>query len=1456
MGKLKTKNYKFSHYLVMRLLLCAMLLTGSAGVWADQKTAKWDAHKYLRDYPYSSLTTTNDIQVSGVNLRTSNQKDEKRNFQFEDDKGGSITVTAPSGYRVRSVKIYEDYKGARPFSIDESTKKYYSVTSDKSSCLVTSQDAQTKKYKAEAKSITLYSSSDGDGTNFRYLEVVCVKESPTLQSSYKGYVGSSLKLSEFDGHDVTFTSSDPSIADCSGNTLYLKAKGKATITATVNGNANFTSNESSMSVEVMQSDLSASLSYTSKTYNAWDAMVAPTLTTPSDYKGAISYSSSNTSIVKVDKDGNISFGGSVYGKTATITVSLAAAGKYKAATLSYQITINEIKNCLKFTAEQAGSTISFNASGNGGSGNVQMSKDGFTWKDYTRGTKITLEYVGDKVYFKGDYRGSVSNYSKFAMTGKIAASGNIMTLTDGHNPTTSLKDKNYVFFKLFENCRFLTSAPALPATELSRDCYNEMFIGCTSLTSAPALPATTLPAKCYFKMFEGCTKLTSAPTLPTTTMADYCYAYMFNGCTSLASAPTLPATELADWCYYNMFNGCTSLTSAPALPATKLDTYCYSYMFSGCTKLTTAPALPATTLAKECYRNMFSDCTSLTSAPALPATELADWCYQYMFSGCTSLTSAPALPATKLAYYCYYNMFDGCKKLNSIKVAFTDWNDEGYSTSWWLNGVASAGTFICKAELAKEFSKDRIPEGWTVQELPEYLCFTAEEANSTISFKIVEGNGGAGNIQTSTNGITWSDYTRGTTITLKNVGDKVYFKGDYRGTNYDSYSGFSMAGKIAASGNIMTLTDDDNPTTSLKGKNYAFFELFRGCTSLTSAPALPATTLADYCYDDMFRYCTSLTSAPALPATELADYCYNRMFWNCTSLTSAPALPATTLAISCYRSMFYNCTSLTSAPALPATELAIACYRSMFYNCTSLTSAPALPATTLATNCYRSMFGGCNKLNSIKVAFTDWNSATEATSDWVKGVSSTGTFICPAELAKEFGNNRIPEGWTVQELPYLCFTAKEANSTISFNAYRNGGSGNVQTSTDGFTWSDYTRGTTITLKNVGDKVYFKGDYWGTSFSSYSQFAMKGKIAASGNIMTLTDGHNPTTSLKDKDHAFSNLFEDCTALISAPALPATTLADHCYYNMFSGCTSLTSAPALPATTLATSCYSNMFYGCTSLTSAPVLPATTLADHCYWYMFDGCTNLNSIKVAFTDWNTGGSSTSWWVNGVASTGTFICPAELAKEYGRNRIPNGWTVKYDLPRSYRYTTFSSNLATDFSGSGLTPYYVSGKNEARTSVILKSFENGIVPAGQGAVLYNADITDGTSENFTVEVASTAGTTPAVNYLKPALTAIDFPSASSAEEAGYKYMLGDEDKWWWINGGTLAAGKAYLDLSSNPSAAKSFIMSFDEETTAISSISNEKLGISNSADAYNLAGQRVSKDYKGIVIKNGKKFKN
>ena len=91
------------------------------------------------------------------------------------------------------------------------------------------------------------------------------------------------------------------------------------------------------------------------------------------------------------------------------------------------------------------------------------------------------------------------------------------------------------------------------------------------------------------------------------------------------------------------------------------------------------------------------------------------------------------------------------------------------------------------------------------------------------------------------------------------------------------------------------------------------------------------------------------------------------MFQDCESLTTAPKLPAKTLAEDCYRSMFIGCSSLTTAPDLPAMTLAKYCYSGMFNNCSALTTAPDLPATTLAEDCYCQMFNCCSDLQTVYI---------------------------------------------------------------------------------------------------------------------------------------------------------------------------------------------------------------------------------------------------------------------------------------------------------------------------------------------------------------------------------------------------------------------------------------------------------------------------------------------------------
>ena len=449
--------------------------------------------------------------------------------------------------------------------------------------------------------------------------------------------------------------------------------------------------------------------------------------------------------------------------------------------------------------------------------------------------------------------------------------------------------------------------------------------------------------------------------LPATTLTFGCYINMFRNCKKLVLAPKLPSKTLADNCYQGMFTACSSLVVAPKLPSTNIAAYCYDHMFWNCTALTTTQSvLPAMTLCPYCYCGMYDGCKSLTDVPELPAKILAPHCYggnsaqgrDYgMFTGCVSLKTAPQLPATTLANNCYQTMFSDCTSLINVPE-------------------------LPATELA-DFCYDTMFKG----------CTSLTVAQTVLPATEIKTNSYCGMYSHCTS------LTTPPVICATTVG-------------YDSCDWmFSTCTSLTVAPEL--------PATALS--QYSYRRMFIDCINLTEAPELPATTLADDCYRSMFQGCTSLTEAPELPASALTSYCYGYMFSGCTSLVTPPELPATTLAKNCYANMFYDCTSLSTAPALCATTLMESCYNSMFYNCTSLTSAPELPATTIKKNSYKNMFNGCSSLNYVKALFTTDPEGGEYTTDWLNGVSQTGTFVKNASATwTTTGPNGVPNGWTVQ----------------------------------------------------------------------------------------------------------------------------------------------------------------------------------------------------------------------------------------------------------------------------------------------------------------------------------------------------------------------------------------------------------------------------------------------------------
>lgn len=163
----------------------------------------------------------------------------------------------------------------------------------------------------------------------------------------------------------------------------------------------------------------------------------------------------------------------------------------------------------------------------------------------------------------------------------------------------------------------------------------------------------------------------------------------------------------------------------------------------------------------------------------------------------------------------------------------------------------------------------------------------------------------------------------------------------------------------------------------------------------------------------MFSGCTFLTTASSLPATTLAPYCYGGMFAGCSALTTAPELPATTLYEQCYVNMFTNCTSLTSAPTtLPALTLPNRCYANMFEGCSSLTKSPYLLATSMGNSACIYMFYNCPSLNEVKIDYTGSFGLASGTIYWLSGVAESGTFYYNGTSTSR-GPSAIPTGWTI-----------------------------------------------------------------------------------------------------------------------------------------------------------------------------------------------------------------------------------------------------------------------------------------------------------------------------------------------------------------------------------------------------------------------------------------------------------
>lgn len=178
----------------------------------------------------------------------------------------------------------------------------------------------------------------------------------------------------------------------------------------------------------------------------------------------------------------------------------------------------------------------------------------------------------------------------------------------------------------------------------------------------------------------------------------------------------------------------------------------------------------------------------------------------------------------------------------------------------------------------------------------------------------------------------------------------------------------------------------------------------------------------------------------------------------------------------------------------------------------------------------------------------------------------------------------------------------------------------------------------------------------------------------------------------------------------------------------------------------------------------------------------------------------------------------------------------------SSSFATYAASYPVDYKKLGLKAYAVK-LNGAKDGVEFTEIP-GVVPAGVPVLLkgdankeYALDKVDGWSSVSTD------------------LKASDGTSASKDETTLYALSTVDGVTAFYPvkEASAIPAKRCYLEVKGTSAKAAFFSLGTNfGETTGISSVENKV----EKADApvYNLAGQLVGKDYKGLVIKNGKKF--
>lgn len=244
-------------------------------------------------------------------------------------------------------------------------------------------------------------------------------------------------------------------------------------------------------------------------------------------------------------------------------------------------------------------------------------------------------------------------------------------------------------------------------------------------------------------------------------------------------------------------------------------------------------------------------------------------------------------------------------------------------------------------------------------------------------------------------------------------------------------------------------------------------------------------------------------------------------------------------------------------------------------------------------------------------------------------------------LGKPNGSEPTPPPSPIDDWWGLKLTMPEGG-TVTLRKTGNPNSVSLEVSTDAVNWeawelvgTDYSytlqAGETLCIRNTSETAVGLN----VNMANLYKFVLSGDTIAKGKLISLLIKEESDISLSAMPYCLTSIFNDCSKLLTMPELSGITEY---------GPSALRSA----------------FLSCTSLEETTILPDAIPEQRALQGIFAYCNKLKVVRTNMTDISSSNFIASW-LEGVAATGDFYCPAELTIPTGMNGIPSGWT-RHDI--------------------------------------------------------------------------------------------------------------------------------------------------------------------------------------------------